>query len=105
MEPERRFSVRANLRLEVILRGNRSGVTYGKARNMNLNGVFVELEPLTSPPDEVLEAALLLPFRRELRQIQLPAVVLRAAEDGVALKFSPYDLATYKTLVNLLYSQ
>lgn len=104
MEPERRLSVRANLRLDVVIRDNRSGVAHGKVRNMNLDGVFVELDPVISPLSEPLETVLFLPFRRELRQIQLPVVVLRAVDDGVALKFNTYDLATYKTLVNLLYS-
>lgn len=104
MEPERRSSVRANVQFEIVIRDSRSGVMHGKVRNMNLDGLFVELDPMFSPLSEHLEMLLFLPFRRELRQIQLPAVLLRAAEDGVALKFDTYDLATYKTLVNLLYS-
>ena len=104
MEPERRLSVRTDVRLDVVIRDRRSGITHGKIRNMNLDGVFVELDPVATPLSDRLEAIFFLPFRRELRQIQLPAVVLRAVNDGVALKFDAYDLSTYKALVKLLYS-
>ena len=105
MEPERRLSVRTDVRLDAALREPRAGITHGKIRNMNLDGVFVELDPVVTPLSDRLEIVLFLPFRRELRQIQLPAVLLRTASEGVALKFDGYSLSTYKALVRLLYSR
>ena len=86
------------------LKDNRSGISGGKVRDMNLDGAFVEFEGTAPRIGEQLQTTLFLPHRQQLLRIQFPATVLRTDSDGAALKFEAYDLPTYKLLVNALYS-
>lgn len=104
MESERRLSVRKKVQLDIATNDNRSGISGGKIRDMNLDGAFVEFEGTAPRIGEQLQTTLFLPHRQQLLRIQFPATVLRTDSDGAALKFEAYDLPTYKLLVSALYS-
>jgi hypothetical protein len=83
------------------------GPTYSvplPVRDLSPTDAFVEMP--TSELESGTSVEFVLHFLREgeLQELRLPAQVVRADAEGVALQFGSYDDDAYTTLVKLLYT-
>ena len=103
MKAEQRQSIRKLIPLNILLNQD---ITYSKpwkVRDLSLNGARLELNKDEISPGTPVEAVLSLREHDEYDLHRVPAYVVRADRDGVALQFRHYDDRTYTALVNLLY--
>lgn len=104
MKTERRHSIRKKISLNILINHGLDYSKRGKVRDLSLSGARLEVERKGLSPGTPVEAVLTLREHDEYDLYRVPADVVRADRDGVALRFRRHDDQTYTALVNLLYS-
>ena len=104
MKAEQRQSIRKKIALNIIVNHDLAYSKRWKIRDLSLSGARLEAESNGLAPGTPIETVLTLREHDEYDLHRVPADVVRADRDGVALRFRHYDDRTYTALVNLLYS-
>ena len=89
---ENRFSARKPVALEVDLHQGRIRFGTFKARNISLEGMFVETGPINLYPSDLIDATLTV-GRESTARHEIRAVVVHCTEEGVGLLFRDYEPA------------
>lgn len=105
MESDKRFAVRKKISVDIIVNYDLDYTELWKTKNLSLNGVLVEMPQHDLPSRAEVEAILALADHNHLEQHHVPALVVRAAPNGVALMFRDYENRTYAALAKLLYAE
>lgn len=82
------------------------GLTYSvplRIRDLSPTDAFVEIPDSSLTPGMWVEFMLRYHYEGEFTELRLPAQVVRADTEGVALQFGNYEDSTYTSLVRLLY--
>lgn len=104
MKSEQRSSIRKKISLNIVINYDLAYSKRWKMRDLSLGGAMVEMKRNELLPGTPVEAVLALKEHGEYGLHRLPAEVVRADRNGVALRFRNYDNKAYTALVNLLYS-
>ena len=104
MKSEQRSSIRKKISLNIVINYDLVYSKRWKMRDLSLGGAMVEMKRDELLPGTPVEAVLALKEHGEYGLHRLPAEVVRADRNGVALRFRNYDNKAYTALVNLLYS-
>ncbi|OGI51370.1 MAG: hypothetical protein A3E57_00985 [Candidatus Muproteobacteria bacterium RIFCSPHIGHO2_12_FULL_60_33] len=104
MKAEQRQSIRKKIALNIIINHDLAYSKRWKTRDLSLSGARLEAGRDGLSPGTPVEAVLTLRGHDEYALHRVPADVVRADRDGVALRFRRYDDRTYTALVKLLYS-
>lgn len=104
MKTEQRHSIRKKISLNIVVNRDLAYSERWKVRDLSLSGVRLEAARNGLSPGTPVEAVLTLKQHDEYELHRMPADVVRADRDGVALRFRRYDDRTYTALVNLLYN-
>jgi len=104
MQAEHRQSIRKIITLNIIVNHDLAYSKRWKVRDLSLSGARLETGREGLSPGTPVEAVLTLGENGEYGLHRVPADVVRADRDGVALRFRRYDDWTYTALVNMLYS-
>jgi hypothetical protein len=104
MKSEQRSSIRKKISLNIVINYDLAYSKRWKMRDLSLGGAMVEMKRDELLPGTLVEAVLALKEHGEYGLHRLPAEVVRADRNGVALRFRNYDNKAYTALVNLLYS-
>jgi hemolysin activation/secretion protein len=102
--PAPRHSVRRPFGVEALVNHGLSYSTPWRVRDLSLTGAFVEMDATQLPQGENVEFVLRYRYKNQSVEHRIPATVMRAASDGVALTFGRYDDQTYTDLANLLFA-
>jgi hypothetical protein len=102
--PAPRHSVRRPFGVEALVNHGLSYSTPWRVRDLSLTGAFVEMDATQLPQGENVEFVLRYRYKNQSVEHRIPATVMRAAPDGVALTFGRYDDQTYTDLANLLFA-
>ena len=102
--PAPRHSVRRPFGVEAFVNHGLSYSTPWRVRDLSLTGAFVEMDATQLPQGENVEFVLRYRYKNQSVEHRIPATVMRAAPDGVALTFGRYDDQTYTDLANLLFA-
>jgi hypothetical protein len=105
MKAEQRQSIRKSIPLHILVNQDFTYSKRWKVRDLSLNGARLEMNRDEISPGTTVEAVLSLREDDEYDLHRVPAYVVRADGEGVALQFRGYDDRTYTALVNLLYSR
>lgn len=101
-----RASIRKAVSCIVQLRHGASLILPDKTIDLNLTGVFVEMDTQGIAVGDSIEVWIGAgSVDQEPLELILPADVVRIEGRGVALKFRPYPGKAYTELVNLLYAR
>ncbi|MBI5782130.1 MAG: PilZ domain-containing protein [Gammaproteobacteria bacterium] len=103
MKTEHRQSIRKKIALNIIINHDLIYSKRWKVRDLSLSGARLETGKEGLSPGTPVEAVLTLRENGKYGWHRVPADVVRADRDGVALRFRRYDDRTYTALVNLLY--
>ena len=82
---EHRWSSRKNINIDVSLYYPPIGTISGKTRNISLEGMFVDLEGASIPPQARLEVRFTAQTRDSAVEHRLPAYVVHGSEQGIGL--------------------
>lgn len=104
MNVEQRVSIRIKIPLNILINRDLTYSEPRKIRDLSLNGALVEIGQGDLVPGTPIEAVIALKDHDEFDSHRLPAEVVRADHNGVAVRFRDYDNWAYTALVNLLYS-
>ena len=104
MKAEQRSSIRKKISLNIVINYDLAYSKRWKVRDLSLGGAMVEMRRDELLPGTPVEAVLALKEHGEYGLHRLPAEVVRADRNGVALRFRSYDDKAYTALVNFLYS-
>jgi hypothetical protein len=85
MAIEHRWSSRKNINIDISLYYPPVGVMNGKTRNISLEGMFVDLEGTTIPPQARLEICFTSENRGIQTEYRLPAYVVHGSDQGIGL--------------------
>lgn len=89
---ENRFSVRKPAAVGVELYQGRSRVGRFKARNISLEGMFVETGPIDLYPSDLIDVTLTIDRERTAKH-EVRAVVVHHTAEGIGLMFRDYQPA------------
>ncbi|MHB8729616.1 MAG: PilZ domain-containing protein [Sulfuricaulis sp.] len=104
MNFEHRKSIRKRTSVNILIN---SDLAYSKSwtvRDLSVDGALIEADRVDLPLGALVEAVLTFEVRRQRDLFRLPANVVRADRNAVALKFRDYDSRAYTALVNFLYA-
>lgn len=100
-----RASIRKVVSCIVQLRFGASLILPRKAEDLNLTGIFVEMDTPGIVVGDSMEVWIGAEIEHQKPvEMILPAEVVRVEERGLALKFRPYPSKAYTQLVSLLYA-
>jgi len=100
-----RASIRKAVSCIVQLRHGANLILPHKTTDLNLTGVFVEMDTQGVAPGDFIEVWIGAgSVDQKPLELILSAHVVRIEGHGVALKFRPYPSKAYTELVNLLYA-
>ncbi|MCG6974937.1 MAG: PilZ domain-containing protein [Acidiferrobacterales bacterium] len=102
MQPERRWSSRRPIALNVALYYNRIGLLPCKTRDMSTEGMFVQTRHVSLSEGITVDAVLTDQGSFPGHQLRLPAKIVRVNFDGVGLRFHNFDIDTYHFLRTVL---
>ncbi len=105
MGQDKRFAVRKQICVDVIVNHELNYTGLWKTKNLSLNGAFVEMPGEHLSPQADVEAILALADLDCPQRHHIVARVVRAGPDGVALMFRDYGNHTYTALAKLLYAE
>jgi hypothetical protein len=99
---DRRAAGRIAVNMEIVV--SRPGNYFGRWRttNLSLHGAGLNMSPRDLPVDLPVSTTL-WPDEDGAEPIRLEGRVVRASEDGVAVRFNGYGNQTYNALAFLLY--
>jgi hypothetical protein len=92
---ERRYSARHPLDLRVDIRYRKRRFYCARARNLSVDGMYLEVQSLTLPTGTLVE----LEFECQGRQWLVPAIVVHHAGNGVGVMFRDPQAALFKALI------
>ena len=101
---ERRFAQRRPVNLEVILQYYDGTALRARTRDLALHGAFVRT-PASVDVGAQIAIDLPLPYCGQTGWHRVRAEVVRAAPDGVALRFSTFDNRAYTGLIDVVYGR
>lgn len=104
MKTGQRHSIRKKISLNIAVNRDLAYSERWKVRDLSLSGVRLEAARNGLSSGTPVEAVLTLKQHDEYGLHRVPADVVRADRDGVALRFRRYDDRTYTAPVNLLYN-
>ena len=104
MDIEHRTSIRKDIALDVLINYDLLYSRRWKVHDLSLNGALIQTDMTDLPPGVSVEAVLQLKEQGKYGLYRLPADVVRADRQGVALRFRQYDNRAYTALVDLLYA-
>ena len=87
---ENRYSVRKPMALDVELHRGRRSVGRFKARNISLEGMFVETGPINLYPGDLTDITLAI-GREGRSEHEARAVVVHHTDEGIGLMFRDYQ--------------
>lgn len=100
-----RASIRKTVACIVQLQHGANLILTRKAENLNLTGIFVEMDTQGVVVGDYFEVWIgAESAHQKSLELTLPADVVRVEGRGIALKFRPYPGNAYTALVNLLYA-
>lgn len=82
---EHRWSSRKNINIDVNLYYPPVGMICGKTRNISLEGMFVDLQGVSIPPQARLEICFTAQTRGAATEHRLPAYVVHNSDAGIGL--------------------
>jgi hypothetical protein len=89
---ENRYSTRKTVALDVELHHGRTSFGTFKARNISLEGMFVETGPINLYPSDLIDATLTF-GRKPTATHEVRAVVVHHTDEGIGLMFRDYEPA------------
>jgi hypothetical protein len=100
---ERRWNARKAINLDIALYYNGLGMLRCMARDISLEGMFVEtgsviMLPHNAPVEVVFDTR----EGKQWVQHRLPALVVRTADDGVGMMFSSVARDTHRALLDMV---
>ncbi|WP_199930424.1 PilZ domain-containing protein [Sedimenticola thiotaurini] len=101
---DNRNSPRLPVNLYTMLNYPSLGLIRGCIRNIGMGGMFVDIGRIQLPVNATLEASLLLGGDGLDCHMQVEAIVVRCAEQGVGLMFDELDEGCRNTLSRLIRS-
>ena len=102
MQPERRWSSRKPVTLNVALYYDRIGLLPCKTRDLSAEGMFVQTSHVSLSEGITVDAVLTGQGDFPGHQLHLPARIVRVNADGVGLRFHDFDIDTYQFLRSVL---
>ncbi len=100
---EHRWSLRKPVNVNVSLRRQGSDFRRFKARDISMEGVFVESGPDSWPEDTFLELEIPLFENSKPTRHRVPVVVVHRSHNGMGLMFCVFDQPLFKAIEYLLY--
>lgn len=104
MSAERRESPRIDITLDAFLNHGDRGFLRHTARNIGLDGVFLETDLSRLPRHALMELALQLPTEAGRRIHRFRARRVHATGSGAGLEFDRIDPDSYEALLELVFS-
>lgn len=95
MSVERRYSARHPLDLRVHIRYRKRRFYCARARNLSVDGMYLEVQAVTLPTGTLVE----LEFECQGSNRLLPAIVVHHAGNGVGVMFRDPQPALFKDLI------
>jgi hypothetical protein len=100
---EHRNSPRRAVTLYTMLNYPSLGLVRGAVRDIGMGGMFVDIGRIQLPVNATLEASLMLGTHGLKCHMQLEAIVVRCAEQGVGLMFDELDSEIRSALNHLVF--
>ncbi len=100
---ENRSSPRRVVTLYTMLNYPSLGLVRGAVRDIGMGGMFVDIGRIQLPVNATLEASLILGNQGLKCHMQLEAIVVRCAEQGVGLMFDELDSEIRHALNQLVF--
>jgi len=101
---EHRNSPRRPVTLYTMLNYPSLGLVRGCIRDIGMGGMFVDIGRIQLPVNATLEASLMLGASGLKCHMQVEAIVVRCAEQGVGLMFDELDSEIRNALNHLIFS-
>lgn len=96
---EHRWNTRVPLDINISLNYDKVGLIAARTRDISLGGTYVMTDSIRIGKHTMLEV--LLPNDEDSTQmVRIPATVVRAGSDGVALQFTDFDSGSISVITN-----
>jgi hypothetical protein len=99
---EKRWSTRVPVNLDVALRYDALGILRGRARDLSLEGMFIDTGRVMLPYHAALEINFAMPDGDHRRLHAVPAVVVRTSNGGVGAMFRNIPVDTARALKSVM---
>ena len=99
---EHRWSARKSMTTSVVVDCARLGTVSADIRDVSLGGMFVKTA-INSPVNSIVILAFSLPTQHHHDHYRLQAIVVRRADEGLALMFQDLQTETIRSLRQSLY--
>jgi hypothetical protein len=100
---EQRWSVRKATSMPVMIYVHGSPMAACRARNVGLEGIYLEVSSPMFSPESILEVEFTLPDGEEHRLYRLPGVVKHVTDGGVGVMFLSFHAKVFRILHTVLY--
>ncbi|MGD8842824.1 MAG: PilZ domain-containing protein [Gammaproteobacteria bacterium] len=104
MDLEHRWSPRKNINIDVDLHYPPIGLISGRTRNISLEGMFVELDGVTIPPQARLEISFTAHSHGTAFKYRLPAYVVHGSNRGIGVMLQHSGYREFDALRQMLIS-
>jgi len=101
---KQRSTERRNIMFDVFITHKFEYSARWKTKDISLHGALIDMAHGDLPVNSDVEAVLALRSPDGVEHHRIPARIVRAAENGVALRFRGYGNQTYAALKRLLYA-
>lgn len=102
---DQRWSERIPVNLEVLLDYPSLGLIRAKARDINLNGMFIDTGQIALAADEALAVTFVIDGGIDKKPYNLKAKVIHTANRGVGVRFWNLDAETAQSIKKFVYLQ
>ncbi|MHB8455032.1 MAG: PilZ domain-containing protein [Acidiferrobacterales bacterium] len=103
MPLKQRSTERRPISLDIFITHKLEYSARWKTRDLSLHGALIDMAHDDLPPECDVEAILAVKSQHGVEHHRIPARIIRAGENGVALRFRGYGNQTYAALSHLLY--
>ena len=101
---EKRWSMRKEIQLDVMLHHDRAGVIKCKTRDISLEGMFIETQSGTLPVDEQVHLDFILQNDNSNKLHHIRAKIVRTTDTGMGLMFREFNPRISHFLRDVQYS-
>lgn len=105
MKPERRDTPRIAVTLEVMYNPDNTGFKRGVARNVSLDGVYLDVGQHAVPKRSAVDLAIKLDSAGGTKIYRFHAMAVHANAQGVGLMFDRVSTDGYSALFDLVYAR
>ena len=101
---EQRWSLRTSVTFEVKVSYKCHPVVLGRARNIGLEGLFIDTGIMVLPVGSWIEVEFALACRAGWLQVRMPAIVVHRNGQGCGIAFQAFNGKAFHVIEKLLYS-